>query len=397
MDCHMVANEKLVNNGGHGTGSDFKLSKRTQGKIRHYPKASVDELRFNNLVGDAVELEVGLRALAIANSSGKYSAEMLKRTQAALSKLSTSAANDTSGYAKKSVSLAKSTTIKAGNKSLITVADNIAVNTMKMVQKKNGYPYPANKLKAGKTISKSAAPRPIAKTAKPPVKKVQPAPAKQPAYSKPAAIAPKYQQPVAAKPVQTKTLPIPIAASPQQNLASTESGNLIKHYQVVTPSRKALCKTFTPWVLGNKKVVNNTSLAKDTCIGFEIEVTKNADVYIFIEYVNGAAKLLMPNQCNIANMSNNSIIANKKMLIPKDKNRAASVLQISSVPNLYRIHTVAVESQTEAKQAIAQLALSVDSICEKSAKTDNLRSKLEAIIAKHKAHIAWETTTIDPG
>ena len=440
MSCHMVANEKLVNVGGHETGSDFKLSKRTQGKIRHYPKASVDELRFNNIVGDAVELEIGLRALASAKTSGKYSSSMVTRTTEALNKLKSSSSRDSSGYAAKSVALAKSATIKAGNKRLDNIADNIAINTMKMVQKKNGYPYPASKLKSTYVAAPAKkAPRPKVSrpvTVHPKVEKivqpkvvskpkaipkkepviiqpglpkkepviVQPTlPKKQPAYrtapKAPApapAPAPEYKP--AAKRISLPPVKTPApAVTPLQSQRASSTGSLVSHYKVITPTRNALCNTFTPWALGTKAVKNNTSLPNDSCIGIELQTSDDSDIYIFIESVSGATQLLMPNQCNIANMANNTIRANTTIVLPTSKNQSASALQLKTLSNLYRLHTVIVKSQSDARQEIAQLAISTESICaEQVNKSSDLRTQIERIVSKYSNQVEWKTTTIDP-
>ncbi len=88
--CHAVADEKLVNTGGHAPGSDFELLAWSQGDIRHnlwYTKTN-DEApkarkRLIYVVGQAVALETYLDAVGKAVEKKDYAAKMISRAKQA--------------------------------------------------------------------------------------------------------------------------------------------------------------------------------------------------------------------------------------------------------------------------------------------------------------------------
>ncbi len=92
--CHSVPNERLVNEGGHTAGSAFELVAWSQGEIRHNflhsddPEnnrpTSVERQRMMLLVGQALDLEYGLRGTAKATVKADYAVAMAKRTQLAM-------------------------------------------------------------------------------------------------------------------------------------------------------------------------------------------------------------------------------------------------------------------------------------------------------------------------
>ncbi len=95
--CHIVPDEKLVNVGGHGPGSDdFELVSWSLGEIRHKflssegkknEAVSPERQRMLYVVGKALDLEYGLRALANATEEGTYATETTKRVRRAVNEL----------------------------------------------------------------------------------------------------------------------------------------------------------------------------------------------------------------------------------------------------------------------------------------------------------------------
>ena len=91
-NCHVVPQEKLVNEGGHPAGSAFELVSWSQGEIRHNvwynegkanPPASPERRRLMYVVGLAVELETALRAVGEATAKANYAVSMAKRAKRA--------------------------------------------------------------------------------------------------------------------------------------------------------------------------------------------------------------------------------------------------------------------------------------------------------------------------
>jgi len=101
FQCHIVPNEKLVNVGGHGTGSaDFELAAWSQGEIRHNFLQSFltgDGLvnaerpqaykRVLYVLGRALDVEHSLRGVAVAKDRARYFQAMSRRLRKGLSEL----------------------------------------------------------------------------------------------------------------------------------------------------------------------------------------------------------------------------------------------------------------------------------------------------------------------
>ena len=95
FSCHVVPQEKLVNDGGHPAGSAFELVAWSQGEIRHNlwysdgkenRNASPDRQRIMFVVGAAVELETALRAVGKATERKDYAVAMAQRAAAVRTK-----------------------------------------------------------------------------------------------------------------------------------------------------------------------------------------------------------------------------------------------------------------------------------------------------------------------
>jgi len=95
--CHLVPNEKLVNQGGHKAGSPFELVSWSQGEIRHNYFSShsgeenlaapIERQRMMYVLGNALELEHALRAVGKATAKDRYAVTMAKRVQLVLRRL----------------------------------------------------------------------------------------------------------------------------------------------------------------------------------------------------------------------------------------------------------------------------------------------------------------------
>ena len=101
FSCHTVPDERLVNVGGHSTGtSGFELVERSQGSIRHNflesfkrgeigPNAerSQERKRAMYVAGRALDLEYSLRGAAVAASPGIYAKAMTRRVRSATAEI----------------------------------------------------------------------------------------------------------------------------------------------------------------------------------------------------------------------------------------------------------------------------------------------------------------------
>src|SRR5262249_28643704 len=95
FSCHTVQNEKLVNVGGHSTGSSFDLADRID-QIRHnFVRAgrnvnapiNPNDKRVMYVVGWELELEYGLRGAAKSVEDGRFIQAMAGHVRSALAEL----------------------------------------------------------------------------------------------------------------------------------------------------------------------------------------------------------------------------------------------------------------------------------------------------------------------
>lgn len=97
--CHMINDESLINDGGHPSASAFEIVRWSQGEVRHNvwysddnTEASPERKRILFMVGQVLNYEYALRALAGATSNGDFAkavARQAKLSQKRLSKLNT--------------------------------------------------------------------------------------------------------------------------------------------------------------------------------------------------------------------------------------------------------------------------------------------------------------------
>jgi hypothetical protein len=95
--CHIVTDEKLVNVGGHSTGSaEFDLVAYSQGEVRHNffrtdgksnPEEPVEQRRRLFVIGTLLDLEYTLRAVARSTEKATYGVTMARRAAGLKKKL----------------------------------------------------------------------------------------------------------------------------------------------------------------------------------------------------------------------------------------------------------------------------------------------------------------------
>lgn len=90
LGCHLVADESLVNHGGHPATSAFEIVRWSQGEVRHNvwytdenQSSSIERRRMLYMVGQVLSYEMGLRALAGATEKKIYAKTLAKFTKIA--------------------------------------------------------------------------------------------------------------------------------------------------------------------------------------------------------------------------------------------------------------------------------------------------------------------------
>jgi Cytochrome c554 and c-prime len=145
--CHTVPNEKLVNVGGHTTGSaDFELAAWTD-KIRHNflgsPTAggspvnrelSAADKRTLYVLGHCLDLEASLRAMAEASEDGTYSRAMSRRVRIALSDVQEIAARTSHPALEAMLATVRGVSVVPGNHDkIVAAAGQIAAATKRFM------------------------------------------------------------------------------------------------------------------------------------------------------------------------------------------------------------------------------------------------------------------------
>ncbi len=415
LGCHIVANEKLVNTGGHVAGSDFKLSKRTQGKIRHYDKADVDTLRYYNLVSYATELELSLRALSKAGA-GEFADKMQQRADDSLASLKKVGDKTGNPFAAKIIETASRGRFRAGDGSLANLADEIATGIMRMVQQQTGYPYAASKLKPKASTAppapKPAAPKPPAPkpVAKPVAKPRKPAPASKPgrppARTVSKAAPKKTEAPRKGKkksastatgkaPAAVRKKPSrPRAAPPRHAAEKTVADKpLLTHFDIITPGNPALCQTYSPWARGKRLLDAGKTLSGQPCFGIRVRTSRPAQMHLFAETRNRGLMQLVPGQCAYLGMTFNALSPGKTLTLPK-KSFTQAAIPLDGKPAYQSLYLV-ITDNAYADQKMLDLGKRLPSICDPEENaipigTDEFESMLKLIKANANEHMAWQ-------
>ncbi len=152
-NCHVVPQEKLVNEGGHPAGSPFELVSWSQGEVRHNvwytegkdnPLASPERQRLMYVVGLAVELETSLRAVGEATTRAKYAVSMAKRAKRAQLRFKKVADALSEPEVAEIMAAATSAKLKLNNKAnLNAAADKIADATARLAAAYDGSSFGA--------------------------------------------------------------------------------------------------------------------------------------------------------------------------------------------------------------------------------------------------------------
>ena len=151
--CHVVPQEKLVNEGGHPAGSAFELVSWSQGEIRHNlwytggksnPLASAERRRLMYVVGLSVELETALRAVGEATAKASYAVSMAKRAKRAQKRFAKVAAALSEPEVAEIMAATKSAKLKLNNRDqLNAAADKIADAAGRLVAQYDGSSFGA--------------------------------------------------------------------------------------------------------------------------------------------------------------------------------------------------------------------------------------------------------------
>jgi hypothetical protein len=130
--CHLVGNEGLVNKTSHAAGSDFDLVSWANGEVRHIfqgkkknPPLPLAQQQVMLVVGEALNIEYALRALADAKAEGRYSKAMEQKIRDSLTKLTQMNAIIKNAKVSAMIQAVPLASVKVGNDSLIKIANSV--------------------------------------------------------------------------------------------------------------------------------------------------------------------------------------------------------------------------------------------------------------------------------
>ncbi len=146
--CHTVPNERLVNVGGHGTGSTtFEFVEWSQGEMRHNfldsfraggepvnAERPLERKRPMYVVGRALDLEYSLRGMAEATADGVYAKAMSRRVRSALAEARAIASSVKVPAVGEMVEVVRGVQIVPGNRAaLLAAADKVGAATRRFL------------------------------------------------------------------------------------------------------------------------------------------------------------------------------------------------------------------------------------------------------------------------
>ncbi|MGD8570253.1 MAG: multiheme c-type cytochrome [Gammaproteobacteria bacterium] len=400
--CHIVPNEKLVNDSKHAAGSKFKFVKRTQGDIRHGPEATPEEKRKMQVIGYAVELELSAKALANAKNKGKrFGDEMRKRALKALANLQDINNKVKDPDVSKIVSAAGKVALEAGNGGLGSFVNNVASAAQhfsanadggKLAALDNRKEVGADKVKVASIASAPAPePAPAPKPTPKPTPKPKPKPAPKPTpkpVAKPTpkpAPAPKPAAKPAAPPktalvTEPKTVvPAPKTPEPPPAPVVTAGGALIQGFSIVAPRSNEYCGTNNPWMLGERTVEQDDHLTRKDCLSLRYTAAASANLYVFNQSQGGKLVQLLPNTCNALGVGSNAVRKGQRLHIPRDGNGQPMVVGLDNSKGVEWFYVVAVTDPAAEKQ-LKELVNGAADVCD-----DNATTKVDLDIKQFQA------------
>lgn len=144
--CHMISDERLVNVGGHSSSSAFEIVRWSQGEVRHNVwysddngESSIERRRVMFMLGQVLNYEYALRALATATQNGDFAkavAKQAKLSQRRLTRLHEMQPVDEIATV---LEIADATTLELNKSSqLVMAADQVAALVAQMANTYDG-------------------------------------------------------------------------------------------------------------------------------------------------------------------------------------------------------------------------------------------------------------------
>ncbi len=154
----------------------------------------------------------------------------------------------------------------------------------------------------------------------------------------------KTRSPLAAT---TPPEPPPVRLTP----APPSSVAIIHDFFSIAPLSQAFCRSRAPWAFGARQVGGNGHLATGGCLGLELELAKDAWVFLVHENRRGELTELWPGGCGDTSLRGARMEAGLGIQLPQATSGTEAVIELNDGPSEERFIALA----TRNRQAAAQL------------------------------------------
>ncbi|NQD35767.1 hypothetical protein HPT27_01960 [Permianibacter sp. IMCC34836] len=310
--CHLVINENLVSEGGHGIGKDFDLVDRMTGEVLHGPKPDAARKRLIRIAGYGATVEMSLRGIAGAKAADsvylKTLRERLANAYASLSEINAKAGNPALRAA---LGAASENAFDPGNAALASGADKVRQQLNSALQSLDGgqlaFVDALSPIRGAKLPAVSAG-KAVAAADKP-AKPAAATPASTPAStSTPASIttAPVTAAPAAATPAK----PSPAPASTPATASVTTPASAQASTQTSTQTTAAPTTTSTTKPVSSKPAAetasssNKPAAASNSTVSAPVTAPVTAPATAVV--TNAGITATASNNTNSTNVNNNT-------------------------------------------------------------------------------------------
>ncbi len=330
--CHLVANEELMNKTSHRGASDFSFLERTQGSILHTDPASADKQNKLIISGAIAEVVGALHALGSAKSAeGRYAQEMKQTASGAIQSVSSAVNATDDAQLRKIQAKLQGVNLRAGDQSLISLSKEV----LRIGEGALGGQGSLHKTKVAKPVSRP-------KKVKSPASKPEPKPAAKASSTNTTAPA---NIPVVTQQVQ----PALVTESVSTVAPSPAVSSRISYFNVVSPPFEELCQASNPWSQG---WVDSALLAqRPSCFGFVLSAPLNDSLFIFAK--TGDRLLALHSSSCLALGANQSLNAKGYFELLPNINGRLGVVKLNGAANTVILVAM---SQAAAVQAQASWA-----------------------------------------
>ncbi|MEM1144729.1 MAG: DUF4384 domain-containing protein [Pseudomonadota bacterium] len=155
--------------------------------------------------------------------------------------------------------------------------------------------------------------------------------------------------------------PVSISASGAAATTSWDkTEDLIQAASAVTVASRSLCRSNTPWMLGQVELAPTDSLPSGSCFALKITLAQDANLLVFGQNADGQMTRLFPSQCDaLGDLGSGFFMAGQQLHLPQNNN---GLLVLDNTTGTERYHIVAVDDETAAA-AVNKRTSGIPDVC----------------------------------